>query len=223
MRLLRVLLLSLAPALVAGAALAGAWPRPQGETFVSTAARFSWPQRIETWLSYRPTLAWYSLYAEHGLTDRWTLGLDLGRSERGTGKAFAFLRYPLRDRDRGPKISAQLGIGQKFGQPALQPGLSLGLGLENGWLAADGLAEIRTRSAMIDLKLDLTWGLKFDSGRMLILQMQTGAPALAEPFARLAPSMVFPLTDTFKAEVGGMYGLRGDEHMGVMFGLWAEF
>ena len=210
--------------LLAGEPLvAGAWLRPEGEAFLSTAARFSWPKDLSRMVSKDPHGRYHSLYFEYGLTERYTLGLDLGRSGTGGGKAIVFLRHPLRDRESGFRIAAELGLGRIDDAPVLRPGLSLGLGLENGWLSAEGLMEYSTVTGLADYKLDLTRGLKFDNGRMLILQLQTGFPAGKPGYARLAPSLVFPLAPGLKAEVGGAWGLTGDESMGVMLGLWAEF
>ena len=204
-------------------AAAGAWLRERGSLFASASARLSWPQDITTWTSLEPTGQYYTFYAEYGLTERLTVGMDLGRSVSGDGKGVAFLRLPLRDRDSGLKIATELGLGQIDGTPVLRPGLSLGLGLRHGWLSADGLAEDAPLSGQVDLKLDLTWGWNLPGDRHLILQVQTGAPHGDAPFARLAPSVVVPVTERLSAEVGATWGVTGDASMGVLVGLWAEF
>lgn len=202
---------------------AGAWPREKGRVFASSAICLSWPQDIPAWEPRDPTGRYVTFYAEYGLTDRLTLGLDLGRSMYGDGKALVFLRLPLRDRDHGLRIATELGLGEIDGQPVIRPGLSLGFGLQNGWLSADGLAETRARDGRTDYKLDLTWGRNFPGGRKLILQIQSGKPGKAPAYARFAPSVVLPLNRRLKAEIGGAWGLSGDMSMGAMLGLWAEF
>ncbi|MBP0481632.1 hypothetical protein [Sagittula salina] len=221
MRVLLALLSCLTLALPAQAE-AGAWPRDKGAGFLAVATRLTWPQDITLWTSLSPTEDYQTLYIEYGLTDRLTLGLDVGRSVSGAGKTVAFLQMPLRDRDRGPKIAAQMGLGQISGETVLRPGLSLGWGLRNGWLALDGVAEIRATGAA-DTKLDITRGWNLPRNFMLILQLQTGLQQDDPAFARFAPSLVFPLRKRIKGEFGGAWGLAGDSSMGLKFGLWAEF
>ena len=68
--------LALALVLPAGA-LAGAWPRPKGETFLSFGQEFS--TGATTLLGAVTDIrSWSSVYAEYGLTDRLTIGLDAG-------------------------------------------------------------------------------------------------------------------------------------------------
>lgn len=186
------LTLALALAGLAGQASGGAWPREEGSLFVSSLARLSWPQDITTWTSHEPTGEYYTLYVEYGLTDRLTVGLDLGRAISGGGKDVAFLRMPLGRADRRLKLAGELGLGQIEGDMVLRPGLSLGLGLGHGWLSADGLAEISLGSGETDLKLDLTWGLTLWDERKLIVQLQTGSKAATRPSSALSPPSCSP-------------------------------
>lgn len=212
-----LLVLSTAPA------LSGAWPRDRGVGFILTDARLSWPQDVAHRGLDGSIQQYYTLYVEYGLTDRWTLGLDLGRSVSGDGKTVVFLQYPLRDRDRGMKATAQLGFGRISGEEIIRPGLAIGWGLANGWLTAETVAEIRTDSGLTDLKLDLTWGLTFDNGSKWIMQMQTGRPWASDDFARAASSVVVPLRGGLSVEAGMTWGLFTDESVGVKLGLWKEF
>ena len=223
MAIIRGLTLALALAGLAGHASAGAWPREEGSLFVSSLARLSWPQDVTTWTSYEPTGEYYTLYVEYGLTERLTVGLDLGRAISGGGKDVAFLRMPLGRADRRLKLAAELGLGQIEGAMVLRPGLSLGLGFRHGWLSADGLAEISLGSGETDYKLDLTWGLNLWEERKLIVQFQTGQQFGDPAFVRIEPTIVQPLTKRLKTQIGGSYGLLGDTSMGLTFGLWAEF
>lgn len=220
---MRLVLLSFLLCLSSASAMAGAWPRKAGEGFASATARFSWPQDVQQLTSLAPSQEYYTIYVEYGLTDRLTLGVDLGRSVSGSGKSVVFLQYPLLERGTGPRVAAQLGFGQISGRQVIRPGLSVGLGLERGWLSVDGVAEMRLDSGIADYKIDMTWGWNFDNGRKLILQMQTGAPAGDPVFARFAPSVVFPLNDRLTLETGVAYGLTGDRSFGVLVGLWTTF
>lgn len=205
------------------AAHAGAWQKPKGEGFSSAAVRLTWPQDITRLDPASPEGQYYTLYLEYGLTERLTGGLDLGRSVSGATKAIAFLQLPVRDRDTGPKISAALGLGQIDGDAVLRPGLSVGWGLENGWLSADGFAEIHLGGSQTDFKLDITWGRNLPRDRKVLLQIQTGAVAGEPSFIRLAPSMVFPLRDQLRIETGISLGLVGDDSVGILFGIWNAF
>lgn len=223
MRLWFVLTWAILAGLSAGAAQAGAWPRDKGSLFATATIRLAWPQDIATWTSTNPTQVYRTIYLEYGLTRKVTLGLDLGRAVSGAGKTVAFVRYPLRDRDTGPAISGQMGIGRIAGAQVVRPGLSVGWGLPHGWLSLDGIAEVGLKDGTTDYKLDVTWGRNLPRDRKLIVQLQTGDTHADPPFARIAPSFVMPINRRVRMEGGVAWGLAGDTAMGVTFGLWSEF
>lgn len=202
---------------------AGAWPREKGTGFATIATHLSWPQDLTTLDDPAPDAQYRMLYFEYGLTERLTLGLDLGRSVSGDGKAVGFVQLPLRRADGGMQATAQIGLGQISGAPVVRPGLSLGWGMERGWVSMDSVAEIQIESGQTDIKLDVTWGRTLPRDRKLMVQLQTGAPARDPSFGRIAPSVVLPLRKTFQAELGATYGLWGDDSMGVRLGLWTDF
>jgi hypothetical protein len=206
-----------------GEGVAGAWPRKQGSSFVAMGVTLGWPRDIGQWVSQAPTEVYRTLYVEHGLTGRLTLGLDLGKSVSGDDKAVVFLQMPLDLGERHGVMALNLGIGRIGGTAILRPGLALGRGTPGGWLSADALAEIAPESGTVDYKLDLTLGRNLPRDRKLIVQMQLGAPHDDPAFARLAPSMVFPLRGALKTEIGARWGLTGDRAMGFKFGFWTEF
>ncbi|MBN9886895.1 hypothetical protein I6N89_06265 [Pelagibaca abyssi] len=223
MRIAPVFLVTISLLVAASNVTAGAWPRAEGRVFISSAVRLFWPQDIDDWTSRKPSSQYYTFYAEYGLTERLTLGLDLGRSVSGDGKTVVFARLPLRARDTGLRIAAELGLGVIDKEPVLRPGLSLGLGLKNGWLSAEGLSEISRHTGAADHKLDLTWGWNLPQNRKFLLQMQTGLPHGKKPFARLASSIVLPVTPLVSAELGGTWDLTGSETFGVIMGVWSAF
>ncbi|EIE50256.1 RNA-binding protein [Salipiger aestuarii] len=204
-------------------AQAGAWPREKGTWFASGLVRLSWPQDRTTWTSFAPTSRYSSVFVEYGLTEKITAGLDIGRPANGEGKTIGFLRYPLNRSDRTLKIAAELGLGQVAGQAVIRPGLMLGMGWKHGWLAADALAEIPVRTRAAELKLDLTAGLNLPLDFKLVAQMQTGRPYANAPYAKIETTIVTPAFYNISAQVGGSWGLAGDETMGMTFGLWAQF
>ncbi len=221
MRLLPVALLL--TCVIAAEARAGAWPRDRGTGFIAVTQRFGWPQDTGSWTSRRPTQDYTSFYLEYGLTERLTLGLDLGRSVSGDDKSVAFLQYPLRNRDRGPKVTVQLGLGQIGEARILRPGLSAGWGMERGWLSFDTVVEHALDSGDSDVKLDITWGRNLERDRKLIVQLQSGAPSGDPAFLRVESSMVVPLTARTHAEFGGSWGLVSDQSMGLKLGVWHRF
>lgn len=203
--------------------LAGAWQRAPGTGFAATSVRLTWPQNVAVWTGLAPTGRYNTLYIEYGLTPRLTLGLDVGRSVSGQSKTVAFLQMPIRNRDKGPKIAAQLGVGKVADQTVIRPGLSLGWGLDHGWLAIDSVTEFGLEQGNIDWKADVTWGRNLNKGRKLMVQIQTGETTIDPLFARIAPSLVTPLNDRLMLETGVSMGLVGDSSMGVTVGMWMEF
>ena len=188
-------------ALAATEAAAGAWPRPKGETFVSIATRQSTGAR--TLIGAVQDLHNYtSVYAEYGLTERLTLGLDAGHGsgpDEAVDAALVFARLPVWSPGEH-KVAADLGFGLLADgveptQTRIRPGLAWGRGFESrwggGWLGMEASYEIRLPSGEHAAKADFTAGLKPKEGWMGILQLQAGAYTDAEaPILRLAPSVV---------------------------------
>ncbi|WP_234984155.1 hypothetical protein [Roseivivax jejudonensis] len=204
-------------------AAAGAWPRERGAWFASATVNLTWPQDLGDVDRAAPDGRYDALYLEYGLTDRITLGLDVGRSVSGEAKLVAFAQHPVLPADAPLRAAAQLGIGKIDDRDVLRPGLSVGRGWEGGWLSTDALLEQPFDGTGADVKLDATWGLRLRADRRLILQLQTGKQTGDPAFARLAPSLVMPLRGPLSAEVGGTYGVTGDDSVGLKLGLWAEF
>lgn len=201
---------------------AGAWPREKGTGFISAVTYLSWSQDYLLWESYAPSGRYDTLYLEYGLTARWTLGLDLGRSVSGAEKVVAFARRPLARPDSWLQIAAEIGAGQIDGDTVVRPGLSLGYGWDGGWLNADLLAEHFSDRGETDVKLDLTYGQSLGRHK-LMMQVQAGQQAGDDAFVRLVPSVVTPIWRAVSLEIGATYGVMGDESMGLKLGIWTEF
>jgi len=92
--------------LLAGQALAGPWPREKGRTFLAVAGFAEAPETGQSVTGYA------TVYAEYGLTDTVTVGLDLGSDEDATEKIIGFLRVPLIPADRSLKFALELGAGR---------------------------------------------------------------------------------------------------------------
>ncbi len=208
---------------VANTLFAGAWQREPGSGFVSLTQRLSWPQDTTTWQSYDPTARYTSLYLEYGITSNLSIGLDFGLSVSGADKNVAFLQFPIRQTDKGPRLAAQVGFGRIAEEKVLRPGVSIGWGRRHGWLAADAIAEVPFSGGPSDIKIDITWGRNLPKDRQIIVQLHTGNPAEDPPFVRIEPSLVRPLFGPLRVETGFNAGLLSDQSMGLKLGVFANF
>lgn len=212
---------------------AGAWPRAEGEVFVSTSYTLTTGAR--TLLAATEDLRSYgSLYAEYGLTPGWTLGVDAGIG-RGTDDrvtaALAFLRHPLWHSDGGQWLAAALGLGTledaEGRQSRVRPGLDWGRGFESrwggGWIGVESSLEWRLPTGNVAAKADFTAGLKPDERWMLILQLQSGHYPDAGTLVRLAPSAVRRLGPRSQLQLGLIAPVAGDDALGVTLATWFTF
>lgn len=202
---------------------AGAWPREAGHGFASGSVTLSWPQDLGLWTSTRPTQTYTSAYLEYGLTDSFTLGLDLGRSQQGAGTSLIFGQYPLGASEGNTRTAVQLGVGQREGALVVRPGLLFGRGTKNGWISVESFAEISTTHRKTAYKLDATWGRHLRQDRKLVVQLQSGWPGQGQPYVKLAPSLIVPTKTQRQLELGMVWGLAGETTMGLKFGIWQEF
>ncbi|WP_300548342.1 hypothetical protein [Roseovarius sp.] len=214
-----VLALILLPCLAA-AAQAGAWSRGKGKTFIASSGQIEGP---DSYGFYRQT---FTLYAEHGLSDRLTAGADLGGDGTRMSKIIGFLRWPLRPEARTVKLAFEMGAGQVQAQNVLRPGLSLGRNLSlwdrNGWLALDGRT-ILFGGANIALESDFTFGLSTTRKTKLILQVQAAHPVVGDAYARFAPSFIYETRPGQHIEFGLRQMVYGGRAQGVKLGLWRSF
>ncbi|MCM2561727.1 hypothetical protein M8756_04510 [Lutimaribacter sp. EGI FJ00015] len=201
--------------MMAGPLWAGAWPRGKGNVFVTA-------------LTYLTQNGTYSgIYAEWGLTDRLTLGLDVGHGVSGEEKAVAFLRLPMLERLSNHEFAWELGLGEIAGEKVIRPGLSWGKSVElagrPGWIAVDSVAEMRTETLATDYKADLTLGLTVTDRRKIMMQFQAGVQSGDEPFLRLVPSITFGLSNRTQLEIGLTHDLLGVRDTGIKAAVWYEF
>lgn len=219
---------------------AGAWPREQGTGFAS----------LSHWAAQDQSESYTALFAEWGLTEHLTLGVDAGRAVSGKAKAVMFLRAPLLGFG-GAAVAAEIGLGQIAGQPVLRPGLSFGHAMSGrsgkGWLAVDTLLELDLENRDMDLKADITLGFApaarngsqdGQSGRWsMMLQVQTGLVNVEDglfllqsqgtvpdpSFLRVVPSVTYRLRDNIDLELGFYRSLNGSDEQGLKIGLWSRF
>lgn len=232
---MRALVAGLLIALAAGEAQAGAWPRPKGETFVSVTRQQTTGARtlIE---GLNDLQSWSSLYAEHGLTSRFTLGLIAGTGSGpgrydGATEALVFLRMPVWSPGQH-RFAAEIGIGTldaewQGRERRLRPGLSWGRGFASrwgdGWMGIESSAEFRQPSGDTVLKADVTAGLKPNDDWMWIAQVQSGRFPGNAPIVRFAPSIVRRLGGRMHLQVGGVAPIAGDDAFGATVSLWLTF
>lgn len=213
-------------------ATAGAWPRPKGDTFVSVAQESTTGAR--TLLDFTQDIRTYlSIYGEHGLTDRLTLGVDLatgmGEDDRFAA-GLAFARYPIRS-PGAHVLAVELGLGSIYAetegqQLRLRPGLAWGRGFASrwgaGWLGVESSVEFRQPSGDTLFKADFTAGLKPTDAWMMIGQVQVGAyPDGA--LVRLTPSVVRRVGERTHLELGLLAEVQGGSAFGLRGALWFDF
>lgn len=200
---------------LSGPAVAGAWPRGKGNVFIAGSTYVV------------PGGTYTGMYAEWGVTDRLTFGVDLGRGVSGQDKAVAFLRLPLLHSRNGHRVAWELGAGVIADNTVIRPGISWGKGIDwagrSGWAALDIVAEMRTQTLAMDTKADLTLGLTINDTRKIMLQLQAGAQHGDEPFLRLVPSLAFALSDRTMIEIGISQSLLGQRETGLKAAVWFTF
>lgn len=201
-------------------AAAGAWPRDKGQTFLAASGQIEGPDQFGL---YRQS---FTLYAEYGLTERLTLGLDLGGDALRMSKSIAFVRWPIGRVGRKVRLALEFGVGEVDEDAALRPGLSLGRGLtlwgRHGWAAFDGRAVVFGGSRLT-LESDMTLGLDATRRSKAILQLQTGRPSFGRAYTRFAPSFVYETKPGAHLEFGVILPLTGGGERGVKLGLWRQF
>ena len=200
---------------------AGPWPREKGKAFLSFSSQVEGPNEFGLYDSFA------TLYAEYGLTDTLTLGIDLGGSATQMTKAVAFARLPIGRADNKTKLAIELGLGQVGGDNALRPGLSLGRGItvgeRNGWATIDTRFVMFTDSSDYLLENDFTVGLNTTDKSKLIIQFQTGAPKGNPLYIRLASSVVIERKPSHHLELGVTAGLMQTSSYGFKIGTWRNF
>lgn len=207
--------------LTAAQADAGAWPREAGETFLSFSVETEEPDR------YGRIRSFATLYAEHGLNARVTVGLDAGGDSARMSKAVLFLRLPLNAAESRTKIAAEFGLGRAADRPALRPALSLGrgfsLGGRHGWMASDTRLVLFDGAARRLVESDLTLGLNATDKAKLIFQIQTGFPDNGPWYMKLAPSLVLEPAPGRHIEFGLTAGVRELSALALKIGIWRRF
>ena len=221
---MRFLLFLMLLACSGAAAHAGAWPRDKGTLFIAAGGNFLLSDGAELPVYYDPTV-----YAEYGLSDRITLGLDLYTADKGRiASAFVFTAVPIGSLESRNRAMVSLGYGYRLNpdtstEALMRVGLSLGRGLDNGWLAADISATIGTVDTTWRPKADFTWGRSWSPRWTTTLQLQTGQGFFDDYYAKYSPTIIYSVTDRIKINFGAVKALTGDRGSALKAETWLTF
>ncbi|MGH1577379.1 hypothetical protein [Planktotalea sp.] len=204
---------------------AGAWPRGKGKVFASASGIFSWPQGRAIEL---PDI-YGSGYAEFGLGQRLTLGLDLGSSDAtlvSKLKAVAFVRYSLSDADARHQFALDIGGGQYLGNPVLRMGGSYGTGLQfgklSGWYSMDVHSLINPNTRASTQNLDASLGVNLSKSK-LIGSFSAHRSDTGKRTFTLTPSYAYQINKSQTIEMGIVFDLKRTSDPKLKLGVWQEF
>lgn len=196
---------------------AGPWPREAGKTFLS----LSWERDLMRDTGYA------AIYAEYGLTDRLTLGLDIGADPDGLSKAIAFARVPFGQSPGGMRLALEMGTGVADKRPVMRPAMSFGRGIDmvgrSGWLTLDIRATIFQDTFDTAWESDLTLGLNATARGKAIVQLQTGQPITGDAYVKLGSSWVIQGPPGRHIEFGLVTGLKNSDALAAKIALRHAF
>lgn len=203
---------------------AGAWARDKGTLFIAAGGNFLLSDGAELPVYYDPTV-----YAEYGLTDRVTLGLDLYSADKGRiASAFGFVGVPVGSITGKTRATVSVGYGYRLNsdtstEALMRLGVAIGRGLDAGWLSLDASATFGTRDRVWRPKADFTWGHAFDDRWTGTLQLQTGQGYYDDYYAKVSPTIIFKLRENLKINVGAVKALSGDGGSALKIETWLTF
>lgn len=203
---------------------AGAWARDKGTLFIAAGGNFLLSDGAELPVYYDPTV-----YAEYGLTDRVTLGLDLYTADKGRiASAFAFAAVPVGSITQANRAMISLGYGYRLNpdtttEALMRLGVSFGRGMDRGWLAADVSATIGTIDTTWRPKADFTWGRNWSDRWTTTMQLQTGVGFFDDTYAKVSPTVIYSVSDRFKINLGAVKALTGDGGSALKLETWLTF
>lgn len=222
--MIRAVLLSLVIVLTGAMARAGAWPREEGELFLSFGGNIALFGDAVRPVHYDPTI-----YLEYGLTERLTLGLDGYTADAGTaGSLFAWLRVPWRPDAAGDVWAVSAGLGTTLLHDGAQEatsrlGLHWGRGLENGWLALDAQGQLGVTRLSHQAKIEASWGREFTPLWTGLMQGQIGYGLSGDTYAKIGASGILHATPGLDLRLGLTRALTGDRGGGLTLEAWWRF
>jgi hypothetical protein len=203
-------------------ALAGAWPREKGKAFVASNLTTTKDRDYNG-----------NLYAEYGLTDRFTLGLDVTAEMDPlgmiTGDGTLFLRWPLNAPDATHKWAVHLGVGARYddleffpsGEIALAWGRGLQWGERYGWMGLEASYNVAKSPQTAIAKLDGTIGMGLtDKTKAMMQVFLTQQDSVLT--TKLAPSLLFsPGAGRYTLQFGAEFPNEGETSFKI--GIWMDF
>lgn len=204
--------------------LAGAWPRTKGTGFAANSITATESKDFTG-----------TLYAEYGLTDRLTLGLDVtGEIDPFgviTGDGTLFLRWPLSAPDATNKWAMHFGLGARYQDllflPSAEVALAWGRGIQwgrrYGWLAVDASYNVAKSPALATTKIDATFGMGLGETTKGMLQFFSTREG--DDFTvKLAPSLLYsPKSAPYTLQVGFEVPVNYEDDTALKLGLWFDF
>lgn len=240
-RALSFLFAAIAILAASGAQASNAWPRGKNKVFASVTWS-TWGDIIgyttaiqEPWVE-PPILEQteeIGMYAEYGLTDRFTLGIDHYNRPGGVAAtSIFFLRGNVGSLDWANKFAIEIGAGPATDwmiddEIAYRIGAGWGRGFETPWGGA--WADIDAKYTTFSdtdtylYKVDTTVGISPSDKSLWYLQVQSGALEDYPSYTRLVPTYVRKIGYGMSLESALLWGVKNDESQGVKFGAWFEF
>ncbi len=209
-----------------GALDAGPWLREKGESFTS----FSLSASL-----FRDTNS--TGYLEYGVTERSTMGLEMGLARNETRRKLAFgtlfLRRPIGKTDGPSRMAYELGVGATYAgagtgaRAHLKTGLSWGRGLtlgdRSGWINTDAAVLWSLSNDTHVGKLDTTLGMTFSDRFQGMVQLNF-AHQEGETFSYFEPSLIFtPPKSKLQIQFGVITPLDQPNKTAIKLGLWHRF
>ncbi|SPJ25729.1 hypothetical protein [Palleronia abyssalis] len=210
--------------------VAGAWPREQGEAFLSLKVGSS--DGAETS---------YAIYSEYGATPRLTLGLSADRYALRTGAVELFSRFALRP-ESATQISTEFNVGYEFDTrpvtwPVMGDRLSFGAAVMvgRGFSTPVGAAwadlRVGRRTTLDQLRTEteakLTTGVSPTERVKLFVDIEHDIvdriEAEPESFTTVAPTVAVELAKGTHATVGYTVDPGGDLPSRIDVGVWLAF
>lgn len=211
--------------------LAGAWPRGDGKFYIYTSFVTD-PVAATQALKYGYAAPYeLSIYAEYGLTDRWTLGFDGLQDTELTGGSTAIL---FATRSIGAferhRFAGSIGVGWHRDAEGAEDftarlGAHWGLGFERAWISADlwGVAALGD-TAQSGWKADFTYGRRLGKRFSLVGQVQSGQFG-GDPYVKLVPKagLTFGKDSQMQIELGYVHGVANDDTRKALLGFSHSF
>ncbi len=202
----------------------GAWAREKGQLFFAYATNLWISDGADTGLYYDPTI-----YAEFGLTDRVTVGVDYFSTARDTiHTGLIFAQFPLGDTTGSDRFAASFALGVQT-DFALEldylqrGGLSWGRGLDSGWLALDVSATYSRNDQLYRPKADFTWGHNLSDNWTTMFQLQSGKTMDDDRFIKLSPAIIYGFNENLRISISATKPLKGNAESSIRLGIWQTF